>query len=74
MLTMDGNDILTRVGPGTPMGELMREYWIPACLPQELAPDATPMRLKLLGEKLIAFRDRRIRRMARRRRRSTGPS
>ena len=57
MLSMDSNDILTRVGPGTPMGELMREYWIPACLPQELAPDATPMRLKLLGEKLIAFRD-----------------
>ena len=39
MLSMDSNDILTRVGPGTPMGELMREYWIPACLPQELAPD-----------------------------------
>ena len=57
MLSMDSNDILTRVGPGTPMGELMREYWIPACLPQELAPDATPTRLKLLGEKLIAFRD-----------------
>ena len=35
----------------------MREYWIPACLPEELEPDATPMRLKLLGEKLIAFRD-----------------
>jgi phenylpropionate dioxygenase-like ring-hydroxylating dioxygenase large terminal subunit len=57
MLTMDSNDILTRVGPGTPMGELMREYWIPACLPQELKADATPTRLKLLGEKLIAFRD-----------------
>ena len=41
------------------MGELMREYWIPACLPQELEPDATPTRLKLLGEKLIAFRDTR---------------
>ena len=57
MPSMDSNDILTRVGPGTPMGELMREYWIPACLSQELAPDAPPMRLKLLGEKLIAFRD-----------------
>ena len=57
MLSMDSNDILTRVGPGTPMGDLMREYWIPACLPQELERDATPMRLKLLGEKLIAFRD-----------------
>src|SRR5919198_3298303 len=57
MLSTDSNEILTRVGPGTPMGELMREYWIPACLPEELKPDGAPMRLKLLGEKLIAFRD-----------------
>ena len=57
MLSMEHNDILTRVGPGTPTGELMREYWIPACLPEELKPDAPPTRLKLLGEKLIAFRD-----------------
>jgi phenylpropionate dioxygenase-like ring-hydroxylating dioxygenase large terminal subunit len=57
MLSAQENDILTQVGPGTAMGELMREYWIPACLPQELKPDGTPMRLVLLGEKLIAFRD-----------------
>jgi phthalate 4,5-dioxygenase len=57
MLSTEHNDILTKVGPGSPMGELMREYWIPACLPQELVADATPTRLKLLGEKLIAFRD-----------------
>jgi phenylpropionate dioxygenase-like ring-hydroxylating dioxygenase large terminal subunit len=57
MLSMEHNDILTRVGPGTPTGELMREYWIPACLPEELKPDSPPTRLKLLGEKLIAFRD-----------------
>ena len=57
MLSMEHNDILTQVGPGSPMGELMREYWIPACLPSELVADATPTRLKLLGEKLIAFRD-----------------
>jgi len=57
MLSMEHNDILTRVGPGTPLGELMREYWVPACLPRELKPDATPTRIKLLGEKLIAFRD-----------------
>ena len=49
MLSMEHNDILTRVGPGTPTGELMREYWIPACLPEELKPDAPPTRLKLLG-------------------------
>jgi phenylpropionate dioxygenase-like ring-hydroxylating dioxygenase large terminal subunit len=57
MLSTEHNDILTRVGPGTPTGELMREYWIPACLPGELKPDAAPTRIKLLGEKLIAFRD-----------------
>ena len=48
---------LTRVGPGTIMGDLMREYWIPALMSSEIARDGAPMRLKLLGEKLIAFRD-----------------
>ncbi len=48
---------LTRVGPGTDMGALMRHYWIPACLSSEIEPDGPPLRLKLLGEKLIAFRD-----------------
>jgi phenylpropionate dioxygenase-like ring-hydroxylating dioxygenase large terminal subunit len=51
------NELLTRVGPGTPMGALMREYWIPACLSSELVADGDPVRLMLLGEKLIAFRD-----------------
>src|SRR5437764_15245367 len=57
MLTAANNDMLTRVGPGTPMGNLMREYWIPACLSSELKADGEPMRLLLLGEQLIAFRD-----------------
>ena len=48
---------LTRVGPGTVMGELMRCYWIPAAMSSELVRDGAPMRLMLLGEKLIAFRD-----------------
>ena len=48
---------LTRVGPGTVMGDLMRRYWIPACKSTELASDGDPVRLSLLGEKLIAFRD-----------------
>lgn len=39
------------------MGDLMRHYWLPAALCSELVPDATPIRLMLLGEKLIAFRD-----------------
>src|SRR5579862_8967764 len=57
MLSHQDNEILSRVGPGTPTGELMREYWIPAVLSSELEKDAPPLRLLLLGEKLIAFRD-----------------
>src|SRR5579871_6432097 len=51
------NEILTRTGPGTPMGDVMRRYWVPALLSTELpAPDGPPLRLRLLGEKLVAFR------------------
>jgi len=58
MLSIDDNELLTRVGPGTPMGELMRRYWIPALLSEEIAePDCPPVRVKLLGEDLVAFRD-----------------
>ena len=57
MLTREDNELMCRVGPGTPMGNLMREYWIPAIRSDELpAPDSPPMRLRLLGENLIAFR------------------
>jgi phthalate 4,5-dioxygenase oxygenase subunit len=48
---------LTRTCAGTAMGELMRHYWLPAALSSELARDGAPLRLMLLGEKLIAFRD-----------------
>ena len=48
---------MTRVGPGTVMGNLMRQYWIPALASKELSADGEPRRLMLLGEKLIAFRD-----------------
>jgi hypothetical protein len=51
------NELLTRVSPGTPMGTLMRQYWLPACLSSELIADGDPLRLMLLGERLIAFRD-----------------
>jgi phthalate 4,5-dioxygenase len=54
--SMEGME-LTRVGPGTMMGELMRSYWLPAGLSSELVRDGAPLRLMLLGEKLIAFRD-----------------
>src|SRR3978361_2376252 len=58
MLTKHENERLTRVGPGTPMGELMRRYWQPALLSEELPePDGAPVRVRLLGEDLIAFRD-----------------
>ena len=58
MLTPEQNEFLTRTGPGTPMGELFRRYWIPALLDSEIAQrDCPPVRLKLLGESLIAFRD-----------------
>src|SRR3954452_5706326 len=53
----DGVD-LTRIGPGTPMGEMMRQYWIPAAASTELPEqDGPPLRVRLLGEDLIAFRD-----------------
>jgi len=58
MLTAEENERLTRVGAGTPMGELFRRYWLPALLSHELpAPDCPPMRVRLLGEDLVAFRD-----------------
>ncbi len=58
MTTMELNDLLTRTGKGTPMGELFRQYWIPALLASELPEnDCPPVRVKLLGEKMVAFRD-----------------
>jgi phthalate 4,5-dioxygenase len=58
MTTTEQNDFLTLTGPGTPMGALMRRYWIPALLSSEIPePDCPPVRVKLLGERLIAFRD-----------------
>src|ERR1051325_5939585 len=58
MLSKIDNDTVCQVGPGTPMGQLMREYWVPAMLSRELpTPDSDPVRVLLLGEKLIAFRD-----------------
>jgi phenylpropionate dioxygenase-like ring-hydroxylating dioxygenase large terminal subunit len=60
MISSEQNDYLTRVGPGTPMGALFRRYWLPVLLAEELPePDYAPVRVKLLGERLIAFRDTR---------------
>jgi phenylpropionate dioxygenase-like ring-hydroxylating dioxygenase large terminal subunit len=58
MLSVAENELICRTGPGTPMGNFMRQYWIPAMLSNELPqPDSDPVRVLLLGEKLIAFRD-----------------
>lgn len=52
------SESLTRVGPGTPMGDLMRRYWVPALMTSEIAENDGPqVRVQLLGEKLLAFRN-----------------
>lgn len=58
MLSKEDNDILTRVGAGTPMGDLIRRFWIPALLASEVKePDGAPKRFRLMGEDLIALRN-----------------
>ena len=58
MLNRQDNDLLCRVGPGTPMGHMMRRYWHPACTSAQLPhADAAPLRVRLLGEDYVAFRD-----------------
>jgi phenylpropionate dioxygenase-like ring-hydroxylating dioxygenase large terminal subunit len=57
MLSQESNEILTRVWPGTPMGNLLRRFWIPGLLEQEIAePDGAPVKLRLLREDPVAFR------------------
>ncbi|MET0307328.1 MAG: Rieske 2Fe-2S domain-containing protein [Sphingomonas sp.] len=56
MLSKEDNELLTRVGPGTPMGEMLREYWMPAVRSQLLEADGKPERVRLLGENFVAFR------------------
>lgn len=58
MLSQEKNEMITQSGPGTPMGDLYRSYWIPALLAEELpGPDCAPVRVKLLSERLVAFCD-----------------
>src|SRR5260370_4006425 len=60
MLSKELNQLLTHVGPATPMGNLLRRYWMPALLSNELpGPDSDPVRVRLMDEDLIAFRDTR---------------
>lgn len=58
MLSVEENETLTRIGPETPMGRMMRRYWLPICSSHQIpAPDCDPLRTSLLGEPLVVFRD-----------------
>src|SRR5579872_1696137 len=58
MLSREENELLTGTGAGTPAGDYFRRYWLPALLASEVPmPDCPPVRLRVLGEDLIAFRD-----------------
>jgi len=58
MLTKEENDFLTRVGPGTPAGELFRRYWLPFAVAKELTDDNPTKFVRLLGEDLVLFKDK----------------
>ena len=57
MLSREDNEMLVRVGAGTPIGSMFRLYWLPFFLSKDLLPDEAPKRVKLLGEDLVTFRD-----------------
>ncbi len=58
MLSREDNDLITQTNPATPMGNLIRRYWVPALLSEEIPQnDCPPVRVKLMGEELVAFRD-----------------
>jgi phenylpropionate dioxygenase-like ring-hydroxylating dioxygenase large terminal subunit len=58
MMTSADNETLVRTSAGTPMGEYFRRYWLPVALSKEMpAPDSPPIRVKVMGEELVAFRD-----------------
>ncbi|HEX3245891.1 MAG TPA: Rieske 2Fe-2S domain-containing protein [Chloroflexota bacterium] len=58
MLTREENEALVRVGPGTPGGELLRRYWHPVAIAQELTDENPTMTVRILGETLVLFRDK----------------
>ena len=58
MLSAEENEVLVRVGPEEPMGQLMRQHWTPVCLIEEVQePDGKPILVEILGIRLVAFRD-----------------
>ena len=56
MLSMEEHDLLYRLGPGTPLGDLMRRYWVPVLESSELEAGHRTKRVRILGEDLVAFR------------------
>src|SRR5256886_9498531 len=57
MLSRENTEALCRVGAGTVMGDMMRQYWLPCVYSWELTPDGDPVRVRMLGEDLIGWRD-----------------
>ena len=58
MLSAEDNDLLTMTGETTPMGQYFRRFWQPVALVEELPdPDGAPMRVEVMGQELVAFRD-----------------
>src|SRR5438552_17982331 len=57
MMTQEENELLTQTNRGTPAGELLRRYWQPVALSEELPSGAAPLTVKILGEELVLFRD-----------------
>ena len=57
MLSNEENELLTRVGPGTPAGEMLRRYWWPVGFSEEVKPKGAPVKVRLLGEDFVLFRD-----------------
>lgn len=57
MVTVQENELMTRIGPGTPAGELLRRYWHPICPVAELTEAAPKKRIRMFGEDLVLFRD-----------------
>ena len=57
MLSREDNEFLTRVGPGTPAGEMLRRYWWPVAFSQDAKSNGSPLKIKVLGEEFVLFRD-----------------
>ncbi len=58
MLTNEENEFLTKVGPGTPAGELLRRYWLPVSIAKELTDENPTQFIRILGEDLVLFKDK----------------